>query len=98
MKSLWFVTITVFVATFGFAAASGLRGSGLQVFQEENVLGTSFELKVAAMSPEVAARAKTAALNEIVRESVILSSWDAGSEFSRWSRTQRQTVVISPEL
>ncbi len=37
-------------------------------------------------------------LNEIDRESHILSSWSPDSEISRWSRTRNQPVAVSPEL
>ena len=67
------------------------------VFRYENVLGTSFELKVLA-TPEVAQKAETAALAEIDRESAILSGYDPGSEFSRWFRTRGQAVAVSREL
>ena len=64
----------------------------------ENVLGTSLELKVLAVSETAADRAETAALAEIDRLARILSAWDAGSEFSRWAGTQGEAVRVSPEL
>ena len=67
MKSFWFCTIGISAAALAWAA-SGIRGGGMQVFREENVLGTSFEMKVVASSPAIAERAESAALSEIVRE------------------------------
>lgn len=67
------------------------------VVRYENVLGTSFELKVVA-APEAAQQAEAAALAEIDRESAILSGYDPESEFSRWFRTRGQAVAVSPEL
>ena len=64
----------------------------------ENVLGTSFDMKVVSKSEAQADRAESAALAEIDREAKILSSWDPNSEFSRWFRTQGQPVHVSPEL
>ena len=67
-------------------------------FHYENVLGTSLELKVIATSVGEARKAETAALAEIGRESKILSSWDAESEFSRWENTHGVAIPVSPEL
>jgi FAD:protein FMN transferase len=74
------------------------KRDALYVFHYENVLGTSLEIKVAASSAQEAERAEKAVLAEIDRESGILSSWDAQSEFSRWFRTQGDPVRVSPEL
>ena len=71
---------------------------GPHIFHRENVLGTSFEMKVLAASADAAARAESATLGEIGRESAILSSWDPDSEFSRWFRTRGEAVAVSPEL
>jgi len=80
------------------SAAPTLHSGHLHSFQRENVLGTSFELKVLASSAAAASRAETVALGEIVRENAILSSWTPESEFSRWFRTRGQAVPVSPEL
>ncbi len=64
----------------------------------ENVLGTSFDMKIVAATEAQADDAEAAALAEIDREAKILSSWDANSEFSRWFGTQGQPVRVSPEL
>ena len=58
--------------------------SSLYISSFENVLGTSFDLKVMATSERSADLAEEVALNEIDRLSSILSSYDAGSEFSKW--------------
>lgn len=64
----------------------------------ENVLGTSFDLKVWALEESQADHAEQVALDEIDRLSAILSSYDTDSEFSIWSRTLNTDVKISPEL
>ncbi|NCI47976.1 DUF2271 domain-containing protein [Sediminibacterium soli] len=64
----------------------------------ENVLGTSLEVKVAALSGKAADAAEQAALTEITRLNTILSAYDAKSEFSRWRKTQNQPVAVSKEL
>ncbi|MEN9884089.1 MAG: hypothetical protein RLZZ420_1306, partial [Bacteroidota bacterium] len=61
----------------------------------ENVLGTSFDLKVKAVSETVADQAEAVALAEIDRLSGILSSYDANSEFSRWQKTQNKSISTS---
>ncbi len=81
-------------------AGGSSTGAREQVFafRHENVLGTSLDLKVAAPSRAQAERAEAAVLNEMDRQSRILSSWSPDSEFSRWSRTHNQPVAVSPEL
>jgi thiamine biosynthesis lipoprotein len=67
-------------------------------FHYENVLGTSLELRIAALSPAGAEAAEAAALREIERQAGILSAWDPKSEFSLWLRTYGQPVPVSTEL
>jgi thiamine biosynthesis lipoprotein ApbE len=64
----------------------------------ENVLGTSFELKVYTKKEQEATRAEKIALAEISKLSKILSSYDPTSEFSNWQKTYQQPVLISNEL
>ncbi len=73
-------------------------GSRVDVFHHENVLGTSFELKVRSADPSVSARAEAAALSEIDRLSAIFSGYATDSEFSRWQSTRNAPVRVSPEL
>ncbi len=84
------------LATAGSSSVSNLDHT--YYFAWDNVLGTSLDLKVVAPSSRQAQKAETAVLNEIARESKILSSWDQQSEFSRWFRTQGQPVHVSEEL
>ncbi len=70
----------------------------LYIFHNENVLGTSLEMKVAASSAAQSEKAEKTVLEEIDRQSHILSSWDPESEFSHWFRTMGQPVKVSPEL
>jgi thiamine biosynthesis lipoprotein len=64
----------------------------------ENILGTSLEIKLGASGRVAADRARVDALAEIARQSGILSSWDAKSEFSRWTQSHGTPVRVSPEL
>lgn len=76
-------------------------GSGAQrsyVFQHENVLGTSLELKFAATTYEQAQQAEAAALDQIDRDAKILSTYDPTSEVSRWLKTKGEPVSVSAEL
>jgi thiamine biosynthesis lipoprotein ApbE len=68
------------------------------VFNYENVLGTSLELKIGARNSAAAERADAAARREIEREAKILSAWDGTSEFNRWAATLNQPVPVSSEL
>lgn len=66
-----------------------------RTFHHENVLGTSFELRVTGGAP---AKAEAATLAEIDRLASILSSYNESSEFSRWAHTRNTPVRVSPEL
>lgn len=70
----------------------------VQRFNHEQVLGTSFELKVFDSSNDQAVKAEAAALAEIDRLAKILSSYDPNSEVSRWQRTRDEAVAVSEEL
>jgi len=70
----------------------------LYVADYENILGTSLQLKIAAISLDKAKNAEDAALNEIERLNKILSGYDATSEFKKWTNTNNKPVKVSPEL
>jgi thiamine biosynthesis lipoprotein len=70
----------------------------LYIYDYDNVLGTSLELKVVAVSPAKAKTAENAAMNEIDRMNKILSGYDASSEFSRWLNGDKKATKVSPEL
>ncbi len=96
---------SIFIAAAGLVLAAALAGSSAPVMRGkpyvshyENVLGTSLEIKVVAASEASSEKADDAVLDEIDREARILSSWDPGSEFSRWFRTSGEPVAVSPEL
>ncbi|WP_201985163.1 DUF2271 domain-containing protein [Hymenobacter rubidus] len=74
------------------------KAAKLYVSDYENVLGTSFEIKIAADAEPQAAQAEAAALREVDRLNKILSGYDASSEFSRWLRGGKAPVAVSPEL
>lgn len=67
-------------------------------FNYENVLGTSFALKLAASSRENAIEAEKAVLNEIDRLAGLLSAYDTESEFSQWQKTYNKDIPLSSEL
>jgi thiamine biosynthesis lipoprotein ApbE len=67
-------------------------------FNYENVLGTSFMLKVAASSEVNARNAEQVALKEIDRLADILSTYDSSSEFRQWMNTLNDDIPVSPEL
>lgn len=81
-----------------WALPSDEKPSRLYVSHFENVLGTSLQLKVSAVSEKQAERAEAAALAEISRLQKILSGYDKTSEFSQWMATNGQAVKVSPEL
>lgn len=64
----------------------------------ENVLGTSLELKVFALSQQQADVAENAAINKISQMNKILSGYDSSSEFSKWLNGERKTTKVSPDL
>ena len=98
LKSTLVVVAILFLAPCrGGSSATALR-ERLYVIHYENVLGTSLEIKVVASSAAQSEKAEKAVLEEIERESHLLSSWDPDSEFSRWFRTRDQPVRVSPEL
>ena len=72
--------------------------SHLYTAHYENVLGTSLDLKVSAVSQEVSDQAEQAVLAEITRLSNVLSGYDPNSEFSRWMHTRNKTIPVSPDL
>jgi FAD:protein FMN transferase len=67
-------------------------------FYHENVMGTSFELRVRADSDQAALRAEACVLGEIDRLSAIFSGYDKNSEFARWQATSGAAVQVSAEL
>jgi thiamine biosynthesis lipoprotein len=83
---------------FLLPAARSLHAGQMRTFKRENVLGTSFELKVFATSEAASSQAEAAAIGEIGRQDAILSSWRPDSEFSRWFLTSGEAVRVSPEL
>src|SRR5258708_22468677 len=98
MKFSFLIAAILFlVPCRGGSSSASARGE-LYVFHYENVLVTSLELKIIASSPAQSEQAEKAVLDEIDRESHILSSWDPESEFSRWFRTADQPIHISQEL
>ena len=72
--------------------------SHLYTSHYENVLGTSLELKVSAVSQQASDKAQKAVLDEIARLNNILSAYDPNSEFSKWEHTRNIATPVSMEL
>ena len=92
---------TLALGLLGAALCVSYDGNGARrtyVFQHENVLGTSLELKFAASTYEQARQAEAAALDQIDRDAKILSTYDPASEVSRWLKTKGEAVPVSVEL
>ncbi len=102
MKSIVYpaviLAVSVLVTAFNIPKAGNEKQAHSYVAHYENVLGTSMELKVSALSEKQAAIAEKAALAEIDRLSKILSGYDANSEFSKWFSTINQPVHVSKDL
>lgn len=81
-------------------AFSAFRTPSEHVYQYdyENVLGTSFQLKVVASSEHVADDAEQVALQEIDRLTGILSTYDETSEISHWLKTRNNEIKLSVEI
>ena len=95
---IFLIALCIGVFTLSMKPIKTANGTSLYVSNYENVLGTSFELKVKAKNEKQAETAENAALQEITRLSTILSGYDANSEFSKWTSTKNQEVKISKEL
>ncbi len=72
--------------------------TGAFVFHQENVLGTSFELRAWTADGQSAEEAERRALAEIDRLELVFSSFAPTSEFRRWQNRRGQETAISPEL
>ena len=80
------------------AVSSTVALAGDFVFQHDNVMGTSLDLRVRADNDSAAHRAEGRVLREIDRLAAIFSNHDPSSEFRRWLATTGGPVGISPEL
>ena len=70
----------------------------IRVLRNENVLGTSFELRVRSRDATVATNAEALILGEIDRLARVFSTYSPTSEFSRWQSTRGTAIPVSPEL
>jgi len=90
--------LIVLVVAMLLISASKPRSSQVYYFDYENVLGTSFQLKIVSFSEAAASKAEHIALEEIDRLSAILSTYDSTSEFCRWQKTLNTDVHVSSEF
>lgn len=99
-RSVKMLLLAVLTATTVMAGSEPAKKKAAHLFVShfENVLGTSLEIKVSAVSEKQAAMAEAAAMKEIERVGKIISTYDASSEFSRWFATNGQPQKISKEL
>lgn len=93
--SIYYVATGVLMV---IASAFRPTESSVYQFDYENVLGTSFQLKVGAISEDVANLAEQIALEEIDRLTGILSTYDPSSEISQWQKTRDIEIKVSTEL
>lgn len=94
------ITFASFFGLVCLCSANLPKSGSKKLFTDnyENVLGTSMEIKIAAVNDQVAVKAEDAALAEIDRLNKILSGYDTRSEFSQWMNSTKQPVKVSPEL
>lgn len=71
---------------------------GMFISHLENILGTSFDLKIIARSYTVARQTEKVILNEIELLNNILSSYLPTSEFSRWWASTERDTPVSDDL
>lgn len=98
MRTQYYIAPIVLLTALAAGGSSVTPHGGPFVFNYENVLGTSLELKIDARNLASAESSDAAARREIEREARILSAWDSGSEFSHWMATSGEPVRVSPEL
>jgi thiamine biosynthesis lipoprotein ApbE len=73
--------------------------SGVLSTQLENILGTSFDMKIAAQTFEMAEQAEKSVLAEIQRLQQILGSVGEHNEFARWMQGEKgEAQAVSPEI
>lgn len=99
-KPLFIVLLfsTILLSSWELPIKNKEKNTSVYLSQFENVLGTSFEMKVRTRSSKQASIAETIALNEINRLSKILSAYEPQSEFSIWMRSQNTPIKASKEL
>lgn len=98
LSFLFFITLIVKNNANANPILSKNKGFITYTSQFENVMGTSFEMKIKTNSEKLITKAETIALLEIDRLSKILSSYDQNSEFNRWQRSNHIAFKASPEL
>ncbi|MEO8886904.1 MAG: DUF2271 domain-containing protein [Mucilaginibacter sp.] len=92
------VSVLLLLIVLSSAFAPGKKYSRTYVTNYENVLGTSFQMKVVAISTSAADEAEAKAMAEIDRLNKILSGYDKLSEFSKWQHGEKRPTKVSPEL
>lgn len=71
---------------------------GILTTQLDHILGTSLDMKIIALTLEIAQSAEKKVLREMDRLNAILGSFHLESEFNRWTNTMNMEVRISKEL
>lgn len=103
LKQIRFLVIicsvfTVFAANAFYSKPTPSKINKVYISQFENVMGTSFEMRIKNISDKQGEKAETIALAEIDRLSKILSSYDAKSEFNQFLLTKNLAFHSSHEL
>lgn len=75
------------------AAPGAFNSQGLFLSHLENVLGTSFDLKILASGLPQARQAEVVVINEIKRLDAVLSSYRSESEFRQWMQSTVETSL-----
>ena len=96
-SSIWTFGILLCMA-FSPVSPRSEKVHGTFSYSYEQVMGTSFDLRIWSSSEVIADQAEQRALAEIDRWQSILSSYDASSEFSGWAATRDVPVKGAPEL
>lgn len=92
------ISALLLLITLSSAISPTAKPMRFYITHYENVLGTSFEMKVLATDFREAGKAEDKAMVEIERLNKILSGYDKSSEFSKWQHGEKRATKVSPEL
>lgn len=101
MEAKWIrrsgIVLCILSGWLGSARALPALAANDYVYNHENVMGTSLELRVMADHAEAARWAEQRVLRELDRLTDVFSGYESASEFSRW-QSSNGPVRISDEL